>query len=823
MTALGNYVRRRREALKSSHTGFSLRSLASRIGIHHSYLSKLERGEYAPLSPLKIEALARELSVEADLLFALSGRLSDRLIRLIATNPEGFVDALHRIELEMLPKNGKNHKTRKLEQRQLELEELTRRLRDEMRLRQKQQEALAQQESELLLILNSLDNASIIYVDKEYTLLWANSVALCLHDTTFERSLGKKCYSAFHAMSKPCMMCKIDFSPDKSKENVKHVESSNGKHWLSKCVAIPGKSGNSEKYVLFQFDITDLIATKTDLIHSEQRWQFALEGGLAGVWDWNNLTNKVYYSPRWKEILGFSDLEVGDGLDEWSSRIHPDDSATVWAVLNKHLDGELEHYESEHRLLCKDGSYKWILDRGMVISRDSDGLPLRAIGTHTDISRRKAIEIEPQEIAENYIDLFNKANDAVLIVDTKTMQFVMANPAACNMLGYSSNEMLQMGPKDIDAKPCEASANIEIDQYYPNGRVFEVKHMTKDGRYVPVELSVRPITFKGRSSMLAIARDISQRKNLELELQNSLKQFRVVANFTYDWEYWRAPDGSLVWVSPACERVSGYTAEEFMAEPGLLSSIVIKEDMSTYENHIAQVEANANDHVELELRIVHRTGQIIWISHRCQSIWSEDGILLGRRACNRDISATKRLVEELEQQASTDTLTGVFNRRHILEQAEQEFIKSKRYGLPLSLLVIDVDSFKRINDSCGHSAGDDALRLLTHVCKSELRTSDSLGRIGGDEFVVLLPHTHHEDALLIADRLRICIEEATSVSLSGKFTVSIGISSIGHDVETLAMLLRCADSALYEAKSTGRNCVRICKVCAFVNDRDEGL
>lgn len=122
-----------------------------------------------------------------------------------------------------------------------------------------------------------------------------------------------------------------------------------------------------------------------DTSENEQRWRAVLEGTQTGVWDWNAQTNKVYFSPTWKSMLGFSEDEVGDSLDEWDSRIHPDDKASTYADLEKHFSGQAPLYENTHRVRCKDDSYKWILDRGKVFSWDDAGKPLRVIGTHADV------------------------------------------------------------------------------------------------------------------------------------------------------------------------------------------------------------------------------------------------------------------------------------------------------------------------------------------------------------------------------------------------------------------------------------------------------
>ena len=128
------------------------------------------------------------------------------------------------------------------------------------------------------------------------------------------------------------------------------------------------------------------------LEESEFRWKFAIEGTGDGLWDWNISNNTVYFSKTWKSMLGYSEGDISDNLSEWERLVHPDDLADTMHAVKEHLDGKTPAYISEHRLLCKNGSYKWILDRGLVVSRDEQGKPLRAIGTHADITERKQME-----------------------------------------------------------------------------------------------------------------------------------------------------------------------------------------------------------------------------------------------------------------------------------------------------------------------------------------------------------------------------------------------------------------------------------------------
>ena len=153
--------------------------------------------------------------------------------------------------------------------------------------------------------------------------------------------------------------------------------------------------------------------------------------------------------------------------------------------------------------------------------------------------------------------------------------------------------------------------------------------------------------------------------------------------------------------------------------------------------------------------------------------------------------------------AATDGLTGLLNHRALHERLAEEFLRASRHSQPLSLLMLDLDHFKTINDTRGHLAGDDALRALAGVLSQAARESDIVARCGGEEFVVILPQTDADGALLLAERMRAAVEAADGPLNS--VTVSIGVCALCPDHADFAVLLRCVDAALYRSKAAGRN------------------
>lgn len=157
---------------------------------------------------------------------------------------------------------------------------------------------------------------------------------------------------------------------------------------LARAQAQFSSKGEAIRIVGTHVNITENKRLIKALEDSENRWKFAVEGNSDGLWDWNLVTNEVFFSPKWIEMLGYGKDEIKGSLEEWDKRVHPDDKESVNKDINDHINGKTKYYKNEHRVLCKGGKYKWILDRGKITEFAEDGKPLRMIGTHSDISER---------------------------------------------------------------------------------------------------------------------------------------------------------------------------------------------------------------------------------------------------------------------------------------------------------------------------------------------------------------------------------------------------------------------------------------------------
>lgn len=269
-------------------------------------------------------------------------------------------------------------------------------------------------------------------------------------------------------------------------------------------------------------------------------------------------------------------------------------------------------------------------------------------------------------------------------------------------------------------------------------------------------------------------------------------------------------DGSMrfEYVSPVFCQILGLDADAVLHDAGAAFAAVHPDDLDSLVHSNSEVAVSLKPY-RWEGRFIVR-GETRWIRIASDPT-AEPGEGIRWSGVVSDITGRKQMEDELKRQARIDVLTGLNNRRHFFELAEQELARAKRHGEPLSVLMLDVDHFKLFNDTYGHQIGDLVLQKLSEVCLNILREIDRSGRIGGEEFAILLPETTDDQALEVAERLRSAIAGAAVPLEQGgavKFTVSIGIASLAATDTSVDDILKRADAAMYAAKSAGRN--RVC-------------
>ncbi len=334
--------------------------------------------------------------------------------------------------------------------------------------------------------------------------------------------------------------------------------------------AIRRSDGSIDHFVALVQDITDRHETEQRLRETEERWTYALEGNGDGVWDWNARTNTVFFSNRWKEMLGYDEHEVGNTLDEWSSRVHPDDMPHVMADLQRHLRGETPAYANEHRVRCKDHSYKWILDRGKVVSRTADGSPLRVVGSHTDITERKRSE-EIMAHSRHQTASFIEHTPAPVAMLDRDLRYVAVSRRW--MEDYRLGEQTILGKHHYDVFP-EIRAMEEwkaIHQRCLAGAIEkreEQRFVRADGSENWLRWEVRPwLDAAGDiGGIIMFTEDITERKRTEAALRQATSVQAALLTHAGYAVIATDPSGLITVFNCAAEQLLGYSSDEMVGK-----------------------------------------------------------------------------------------------------------------------------------------------------------------------------------------------------------------------------------------------------------------
>lgn len=266
---------------------------------------------------------------------------------------------------------------------------------------------------------------------------------------------------------------------------------------------------------------------------------------------------------------------------------------------------------------------------------------------------------------------------------------------------------------------------------------------------------------------------------------------------------------AITYVSPSYEKIWGRSCESLHEDSESLVKSVHVEDRKKVEEAFERMKETGEDFSE-EFRIVRGDGTLRWVWCRVFPTRDEGGAICKLVGIAEDMTRLKEVESRLMEIANKDYLTGANNRNYFFNRASEEFEASKTSGRKFTILMLDLDGFKKVNDKHGHHTGDMVLKKMVELCKSQIRSTDVFARFGGEEFTLMLADTRKEEAIVIAERLRM---ELASIPVETEvgvlyFTVSTGVSEFSDEDENVEDMIMRADRALYMAKNSGRN-----KVC----------
>jgi PAS domain S-box-containing protein len=364
-------------------------------------------------------------------------------------------------------------------------------------------------------------------------------------------------------------------------------------------------------------DITERKQKEYTLKVDAERRQFALESGGDGIWDWNVQTNEVFFSHRWKAMLGFEDGEINNDFSEWHIRVHPEDIENAYAQIAKHSLGETNQYEIEHRLRCKDGSYKWVLARGKIVSRGEDGSPSRFLGTHIDISDRKRSELALQESEARQRAILEAIPDLLLRVslDGTCLEFIL--PSETNQFVPIQKHLSEVLPPDLLEIQLQAVAKAiatrEVQIYN--------HQITKFGHLAHEEIRVSAISDR---EALVIVRDITT----QIEPLHRLEQIsHNIPGVIY--QYHLRTDGSsyFPYASQGMHDIYGVFPEAVQDDASAIFARLHPEDLEFVAQSIAESAKNLTVW-QCEYRVRFDDGRIIWVYGHSTPQRQTDGSIL---------------------------------------------------------------------------------------------------------------------------------------------------------------------------------------------------
>jgi len=383
-----------------------------------------------------------------------------------------------------------------------------------------------------------------------------------------------------------------------------------------------------------------------------------------------------------------------------------------------------------------------------------------------------------------------------------------ANRVLIDLLGLPNELGTELHLAGLYQRPEQFQRHMKLLGADRGIRNAEVHLLHRDGAVLWVRLSHEQLCFRGQATVLSWYVDLTRERQALDELDQQRRHYQTLITQSAEGISLLGADASILYESPANKRILGYDPMDMYRKN--LYAIIHPEDRFQVQEKFQQLLEAGDGMVTLEAHFLHKGGDWRVIQSTLRNALddpSTGGIINNFR----DITEQRALEDQLRRLATLDDLTGVYNRRHFMELAEQELERLHRYRVTLSLLLLDIDHFKRINDTHGHGVGDEVLRQMGAILRGLLRVNDIAGRIGGEEFAVVMPSTGIDGATCFARRLRRALAERVIDTDAGalRITASIGVAGCQVDDRSIDTALQRADQAMYRAKNGGRNRVEV--------------
>ena len=397
------------------------------------------------------------------------------------------------------------------------------------------------------------------------------------------------------------------------------------------------------------------------LRESARKYRELVEHANSIILRWTHDGQITFLNEFGQRFFGYSEAEIlGRHV---LGTIVPETESTgrdLRPLMDQICEDPLAFVHNVNENIRRNGERVWIAWTNKV-DFDDQGRVVGILSIGADITERKRAEEALRRTEENFRRSLEESPLGVRIV-TEKGETIYANRAILSVYGYDSIEDLKTTPAIKRYTP-ESYAEFQIRRAKRKQGVcdpseYGISIVRKDGEVRHLQVVRKEILWDGERQFQVIYQDVTDRKQMEEALRASEIRYRIVADNTYDWEYWVSPEGRILYTSPSCRRITGYTASEFETDPDLLSHIIYPDDLTDFEAHLER-DRIRSDPSELELRIICRDGTTKWVGHICQPVFDARGLFLGRRGSNRDITIRKKAEKALKE--SEDKFRNLFN------------------------------------------------------------------------------------------------------------------------------------------------------------------
>ena len=550
------------------------------------------------------------------------------------------------------------------------------------------------------------------------------------------------------------------------------------------------------------FDISQMKRDKISILKKKENLELALKGSHEGYWEWDIINNNLKLSKKAKELLGYTENEKEpEDIAAWMNLVESYDIAKTNEALSSHIRGDIEFIDVEHRLKTSLED-TWVNFRGKGIYNSNKEM-IKIYGTIRDISKQK-IELMKTKQEKDLFTTFMDNLPAMSFIKDKQGNYIYINRFYQKLIGFKpwkNKTAHDLFNKNISASIDES----DREAFYEGKSKHEELITNEEGKEKLFETYKFPIDSGKYKLLCGFGLDVTQEK----AYQEKTELFSKLFDNTNEAILITDQKGIITNINDAYKNVTGYTRKEVIGKnPSMRKSG--KHNKKFYE--IMWKEILTTGSWSGEMFNKNKDGTISPELMNISTIKNQKGVTTNFVGIFQSIERQKLIESQLKKMAHHDALTNLPNRTLFQDRLDQAIQRASRDKTMVGLIFVDLDDFKVVNDTLGHSSGDIVLNTVAKRLLSAVRDSDTVARLGGDEFIIILEKVSQlSDISYIADKIIIDIKKPIQLKdkKECKIGASLGISTYPDQTTNKKELIEFADIAMYEAKNAGKNCYKV--------------